>query len=66
MTLMRVLQKAMDEALTLLKTEGTQANFKDRMASRQELYDLIRYNDYTALDASLNEASTLAFEMPIS
>ncbi len=64
MTLMRVLQKTIDEALTLLKTEGTQAGFVDRMATRQELYDLIRYSDYTAMDASISEASTLAFEMP--
>lgn len=66
MTFMRVLQKAMDDALSILKAEGTQSSFMDRMASRQELYELIRYTDYTALDASLSKASTLAFEMPIS
>ena len=54
MTFMRVLQKTMDEALGLLKAQGTQAHFMDRMASRQELYDLIRYNDYTALDDQLS------------
>jgi methylisocitrate lyase len=54
MTLMRVLQKAMDDALTMLKTEGTQAGFMETMASRQELYELIRYNDYTALDVQLS------------
>lgn len=50
MTTFRVMMKAVEEALTELKTTGTQAGFLDKMQTRQELYQLIDYAAYDTLD----------------
>ena len=34
-----------------LRERGTQAGFMDRMQTRQELYELVRYDDYARMDA---------------
>jgi len=47
---MRVAMKAVEAALALIAAEGTQAELLDLMQSRQELYDLIEYQDYEARD----------------
>jgi methylisocitrate lyase len=49
-TMLRVAMKAVEAALALLASDGTQAELLDLMQSRQELYDLIDYNDYEERD----------------
>ncbi len=53
MTAFRVAMKAVEEAFARLAAEGTQQGFMDRMQTRRELYDLVRYAEYAALDDSL-------------
>jgi methylisocitrate lyase len=50
MTAFRVAMKAVEEAFERLKQEGTQEGFLDRMQTRKELYELVRYADYAQLD----------------
>lgn len=49
-TMLRVAMKAVEAALAILANDGTQAEILDLMQSRQELYDLIGYNDYEERD----------------
>jgi methylisocitrate lyase len=44
----RVMLKAVDDAVRELAASGTQQHLLDRMQTRQELYDLLRYQDYDA------------------
>ena len=44
----RVMLGAVDDAIRHLAREGTQVELLDRMKTRQELYELIRYVDYDA------------------
>lgn len=53
MTPFRVMMKAAEDALRELKETGTQRAFLDRMQTRAELYELIGYADYQALDAEI-------------
>ena len=50
MTAFRIAMKAVEAAFAELRREGTQAGFVDRMQTRQELYELVRYRDYAQLD----------------
>jgi methylisocitrate lyase len=45
--------KAQEGVYAAIQRDGGTQNVIDRMQSRQELYDTIRYHDYEALDASL-------------
>jgi methylisocitrate lyase len=54
-TLMRVGMKAVEAALGVLATDGTQRELLDLMQSRQELYDLLGYTAYEARDRSYFE-----------
>ncbi|HEX3657668.1 MAG TPA: methylisocitrate lyase [Pirellulales bacterium] len=49
-TLLRVAMKAVEAALGVLATDGTQRDLLDLMQSRQELYDLLGYTTYEARD----------------
>jgi methylisocitrate lyase len=49
-TALRVAMKAVEAALALLADEGSQASLLDMMQTRQELYDLIGYEDYEHRD----------------
>jgi methylisocitrate lyase len=49
-TLLRVAMKAVEAALGMLDTDGTQAELLDLMQTRQELYDLLSYQDYEQRD----------------
>jgi len=49
-TLQRVAMKAIEAALAVIASEGTQIELLDLMQSRQELYDLLGYSDYEARD----------------
>ena len=52
-TALRVAARAMEETYAQLARHGTQEGLLDRMQSRQELYDVIRYADYEALDSTI-------------
>jgi methylisocitrate lyase len=52
-TALRVAARAMEETYAQLARHGTQEGLLDRMQSRRELYDLIGYEDYEALDGSI-------------
>ena len=51
MTAFRVMMKSAEEALLELKRSGTQKRLLDRMQTRQELYDLIDYKNFEAMEA---------------
>jgi methylisocitrate lyase len=53
MTTFRVMMKAVEEALRTLKEAGTQRDFLERLQTRQELYELLRYDEYGQLDAAI-------------
>lgn len=55
MTAFRVMMKAVGETYATLLAEGTQAQLIDKMRTRRELYELIRYDEYEALDKKLAE-----------
>jgi methylisocitrate lyase len=52
---LRVANKAQAGLYAALKRDGGAQNMLDKMQSRAELYDLIGYHDYEALDASIVE-----------
>ena len=49
-TLLRVAMKAVEAALGVVASDGTQRDLLDLMQTRQELYDVIGYDDYEARD----------------
>lgn len=53
MTAFRIMMKAVEDGMRILRSEGTQASLLDRMTSRQDLYRLIHYQDYERLDVTL-------------
>jgi len=53
MTAFRIMMKAVEDGMRLLKAEGTQTGLLDRMTSREDLYRLIHYQEYERLDATL-------------
>ena len=57
MTAFRVAMKAAEATYAELRAKGTQLGLVDRMQTRQELYDLIRYSDYEAIDRRLGDYS---------
>lgn len=52
-TALRVAARAMEECYGALAAHGTQRPLLDRMQSRRELYDVIRYEAYEALDTTI-------------
>jgi methylisocitrate lyase len=57
-TLLRVAMKTVEAALAMLSSDGTQAELVDLMQSRQELYDLLGYQDYEARDRAYFQAES--------
>lgn len=53
MTAFRVMMKAVEGVMAELKERGTPRALKDRMQTRRELYDLLRYDEYRKTDAAL-------------
>jgi methylisocitrate lyase len=49
-TLLRVAMKGVEAALGTLSADGTQQELLDLMQTRQELYDLLDYDDYESRD----------------
>ena len=50
---LRVALKAMEELYETIKTEDGTKSQEPKMKTREELYDLINYFDYEALDKSI-------------
>jgi methylisocitrate lyase len=50
---LRAANKAQEGVYAAIRRDGGTQNVIDRMQTRQELYDTIRYHEYEALDASL-------------
>ena len=50
---MRVALKAINELFTEIRETGTQKGFLERMFTRQQLYELIGYNEMLALEKQL-------------
>jgi methylisocitrate lyase len=57
MTAFRVMLAALHDGYRRLLAEGTQAGILDRMKTRQELYDLIEYEAYSAQDREWSDRS---------
>ena len=55
MTAFRVMLRAIDEAYAELIASGTQKGLLPKMRTRNELYELIEYGDYDALDRSWSD-----------
>lgn len=53
MTAFRIMMKAVEDGMRILKAEGTQASLLENMTNRENLYKLIHYQDYERLDAQL-------------
>lgn len=53
MTAFRIMMKAVEDGMRQLQQEGTQSNLLPQMTTRQDLYQLIHYQDYERLDSSL-------------
>jgi methylisocitrate lyase len=51
-TLLRITMKACEAALNLIAADGTQADILDLMQTREELYDLIDYQEFQTRDQS--------------
>lgn len=49
-TLLRIAMKAMEAALEIIGDEGSQSSMIDLMQTREELYDLIEYDDFDPND----------------
>jgi methylisocitrate lyase len=52
-TSLRIAARAMEDCYAELAARGTQAALLDRMQSRRQLYDVIGYHEYEALDTSI-------------
>lgn len=65
MTAFRVMLKAIGEAYEELVSTGTQAGMLDRMRTRKELYELIEYDAYNALDQEWSERVERGGRKPI-
>jgi methylisocitrate lyase len=55
-TLLRLAMGAAERGLAALVSNGTQKELQEEMQSRAQLYELLGYDDYSALDARLEQA----------
>lgn len=63
-TLQRVAMKAAEAALATIATDGTQRDLLDLMQTREELYDLIGYQDFAERDRVYFGSRTASEEDP--
>jgi len=56
MTAFRTMTKAVEDALRELKKSGTQKKLLPRMHTRQQIYDIINYNEYEEIDRRLGRS----------
>jgi methylisocitrate lyase len=59
---LRIAAHAMETFFATLARDGTTAPQLEQMQTRKRLYELIRYHDYEALDASI--VKSIAPEQP--
>ncbi len=52
-TTLRLAMKAIEQGLAVIQKDGTQASLLDRMQTRAELYELLRYADYAQFDQDI-------------
>lgn len=52
-TTLRIANKAIKEALLEIRASGTQKNLLEKMQTRSELYDLIKYTNYEEFDKGI-------------
>jgi methylisocitrate lyase len=52
-TSLRLAMKAVAEGLKQIHDEGTQQNLLDKMQTRKELYELLKYEDYNNFDSDI-------------
>ena len=52
-TTLRLAMKAVEDGLAILRKDGTQGALLDRMQTRAELYELLRYQDYAQFDQEI-------------
>jgi len=52
-TTLRLAMKAIEDGLTTIKKEGSQASLVGDMQTRAELYELLRYEDYAKFDKDI-------------
>jgi methylisocitrate lyase len=52
-TLLRIAMGAIEEGLRALVRDGSQQQLVERMQTRARLYELLRYEDYSAIDADI-------------
>jgi methylisocitrate lyase len=57
-TTLRLAMKAVEDGLQQIARDGSQSNLLDKMQTRAQLYDLIRYADYSAFDSSISNFRT--------
>jgi methylisocitrate lyase len=53
LTAFRIMMKSVTDSMRVLKAAGSQVNLLNQMTPRTELYDLLCYQDYEQLDATL-------------
>ena len=53
MTAFRVMMKSVEGVLSEIKERGTQKDFLDKMQTREELYQLLQYDEYAEVDSKL-------------
>jgi methylisocitrate lyase len=52
-TTLRLAMKAIEDGLAAIKSVGSQASLVDKMQTRAELYELLRYEDYAKFDKDI-------------
>jgi methylisocitrate lyase len=52
-TTLRLAMKAIEDGLTAIKKDGSQKNLLEKMQTRAELYELLRYEDYAQFDKDI-------------
>lgn len=62
-TALRVAMYAIREVFKTIMEEGTQASWLDKMLTRKELYELIRYYDYEKLDYEIAKTVDNIYKM---
>jgi methylisocitrate lyase len=55
LTTFRVMLKSVADALSKLKTEGSQEEFIEEMMTRKELYEVLGYEDYEEIDKKISK-----------
>ena len=55
LTAFRVMLKSVADTLSKLKAEGSQETFIEEMMTREELYEIIGYEDYEVIDKKISE-----------